>query len=110
MDCSPPGSCVYDLSWQEHCSELPLPTPWDLYNSVIKPMSPVSLALAGGFFTTEPQIYGQIIIKYFAKLLQLTTHVIFIMKCTSLKEIYTNQYVLRQRLPTLPQLYDQTVK
>ena len=110
MDCSPLGSSVHDLSWQEHCSELPFPIPGDLYNPVIKPMSPVSPALAGGFFTTEPLIYGQIIIKYFTEFPQLTTYVIFIMLFPSLKEIYTNHYVMRQRLPTLPQLYDQIVK
>ena len=35
---------------QEYCNELPFP-PGDLLNPGIKPMSP---ALAGGFFTTEP--------------------------------------------------------
>ena len=39
---------------KEHWSGLPFPTPKDLPHSVIKPASPVSLALAGGFFTTEP--------------------------------------------------------
>ena len=34
---------------------LPFPTPEDLPDSGIKPVSPVSPALAGGFFTTKPQ-------------------------------------------------------
>ena len=34
---------------QEHLSGLPFPSPWDLPNSGIKPISP---ALAGKFFTT----------------------------------------------------------
>ena len=89
MDCSPPGSSVHDLSWQEHCSELPFPIPGDLYNPVIKPMSPVSPALAGGFFTTEPLIYGQIIIKYFTEFPQLTTYVIFIMLFKVFNALYS---------------------
>ena len=36
---------------QEYWRRLPFPTPWDLPNPGIRPMSP---ALAGGFFTTEP--------------------------------------------------------
>ena len=38
---------------QEYCSGLPFPTPGDLPNPGIKP---VILALAGGFFTTEPPV------------------------------------------------------
>ena len=36
---------------QEYWSGLPFPSPGDLPNPGIKPMSP---ALAGGFFTSEP--------------------------------------------------------
>ena len=36
---------------QEYCCGLSFPSPGDLPNPGIKPMSPV---LAGGFFTTEP--------------------------------------------------------
>ena len=39
------------LSREEYCSGLPFPSPGDLPNPWIKPMSP---ALAGRFFTTEP--------------------------------------------------------
>ena len=39
---------------QEHWSGLPFPPPGDLPNPGIKPMSPASPALSGGFFTTEP--------------------------------------------------------
>jgi len=39
---------------QEYWSVLSFPPPGDLPNSGIKPSSPVSPALAGGFFTTEP--------------------------------------------------------
>ena len=38
---------------QEYWSGLPCPPPSDLPNPGIKPKSPASLALAGGFFTTE---------------------------------------------------------
>ena len=39
------------FSRQEYWHGLPFPSPGDLPDSGIKPMSP---ALAGGFFTTEP--------------------------------------------------------
>ena len=39
---------------QEYSSGLPFPSPGDLPNPGIKLTSPVSPALAGGFFTTEP--------------------------------------------------------
>ena len=54
MDCSPPGSSVHRFSRQEYWSGLPFPSPGDLPHPGIKPASPASLALAGGFFTTEP--------------------------------------------------------
>ena len=41
-----------ELSRQEHWSGLPFPTPGDLFDPGIKPVSLVSPALAGGFFTT----------------------------------------------------------
>ena len=43
-----------EFSRQEYWSRLPLPSPGNLSNSGIEPMSPVSPALAGRFFTTEP--------------------------------------------------------
>ena len=39
---------------QEYWSGLPFPIPGDLPDPGIEPMSPVSPALAGGFFTTVP--------------------------------------------------------
>ena len=42
------------FSRQEYWNRLPFPTPGDLSNPGIKPMSSVFSALAGGFFTTEP--------------------------------------------------------
>ena len=39
---------------QEYWSGLPFPTPEDLPDPGIKPLSPASSALAGRFFTTEP--------------------------------------------------------
>ena len=42
------------LSRQEHWSGLPCLSPGDLPDPGIEPGSPVSPALAGGFFTTEP--------------------------------------------------------
>ena len=42
------------FSSQEYWSGLPCPPPGDLRDPGIEPMSLKSLALAGGFFTTEP--------------------------------------------------------
>ena len=39
---------------QEYCSGLPFPSPRDLPNPEIQPVFPVSPALLGRFFTTEP--------------------------------------------------------
>ena len=40
---------------QEYWSGWPFPSPGDLHDPGIQPMSPESPALASGFFTTEPQ-------------------------------------------------------
>ena len=42
------------FSRQEYWSGLPLPPPEDLPNPGIKPLSPLSPAMAGRFFTTAP--------------------------------------------------------
>ena len=46
--------CQWDFPWQKYWSGLPFPSPGCLPNPRIKPTSPVSPALAGRFFTTEP--------------------------------------------------------
>ena len=43
-----------EFSRQQYWNGLPFPTPGDLPNPAIEPASPVSPALAGGFFTTMP--------------------------------------------------------
>ena len=52
MDCSPPGSSVWD-SPGKNWSGLPCPPPGDLPDPEIEPASLTSPALAGGFFTTS---------------------------------------------------------
>ena len=52
IGCSPPGSFVYGIFQQECWSGLPRPTPGDLSDQGIQLMFP---ALAGRFFTAEPQ-------------------------------------------------------
>ena len=52
MDCSLHVPLSMGLSRQESWSGLPFPTPRDLPNSWIEPLSLLSPALAGGFFTT----------------------------------------------------------
>ena len=49
-----PGSSRMGLPSQEYWNGLPFPTPGDLLDPGIEPESPASLALTGGFFTTEP--------------------------------------------------------
>ena len=51
MDYSPLSSSCLEFSRQEYWSGLPFPFPGDLPHLEIEPMSP---ALAGRFFTTEP--------------------------------------------------------
>ena len=54
MDCSPPGSFVCGVLQVRILEWLPFPSPVDVHNPGIKPMSLVSSPLAGGFFTTVP--------------------------------------------------------
>ena len=51
MKCILPGSSVHGIFRQEYWSGLPFPSPGDLPDRGIGPVSP---ALAGGFFTTKP--------------------------------------------------------
>ena len=51
IDCSLPG---FSLSMDFSRSCLPCPTSGDIPNPGVKPKSPMSPALAGGFFTTVP--------------------------------------------------------
>ena len=51
MQCSPPGSSVHGILQAETLECLPRPSPGDLPNLGIKPVSPT---LAGRFFTSEP--------------------------------------------------------
>ena len=52
VDCQSPLSMGF--SRQEYWSGLPFPSPGDLPNPGTEPVSPVSPALAGRFFTAEP--------------------------------------------------------
>ena len=53
MDCSLPGSSVHGISRQDYWSGLPFTSPENLPDGWIEPMSFMSPALAGGFFTTS---------------------------------------------------------
>ena len=54
MDCSMPGSPVHEIFQARILEWVAFPTPGDLLDPGIEPASPVSLALAGRFFTTAP--------------------------------------------------------
>ena len=51
MDCSPGGFSAHEIF--RHCSGLPFPPSGDLLDPEIRPESPASPALVGGFFTIE---------------------------------------------------------
>ena len=53
MDCSLPGSFVLGILQARILKWIAMPSPEDLPNSGIKPVSPMSPALAGAFFTTS---------------------------------------------------------
>ena len=53
MDCSPPGSSVHGILRARILEWVTMPPPGDLPNPGIEPMSLMSPALAGGFFTTS---------------------------------------------------------
>ena len=50
MDCSPPGFSVHGILQARILEWIAMPSPGDLPD----PGSPMSPALAGGFFTAEP--------------------------------------------------------
>ena len=52
MDYSLPGSTGFPR--QEYWNGLPFPSPGDLPDPGIEPVSPESPVLTGGFFTTKP--------------------------------------------------------
>ena len=54
MDCSLPGPSAIELSSQDYWSGMSFPSPGDLSDPGIKPMSLRSPALAGRFFTYCP--------------------------------------------------------
>ena len=54
MDCSRPAPLSMEFSKQEYWTGLPFPPPGDLPHPGIKTATPMSVALAGRFFTTEP--------------------------------------------------------
>ena len=54
MDYSPPGSSVQRIFQSRYLNELLFPTPGNLPNPGIEPVTPVSPASAGEFCTAEP--------------------------------------------------------
>ena len=53
MDCSPAGSSVREIFQARYWSRLPFPSPWDLPDPGIEPMSLGSPTLTGRFFTSR---------------------------------------------------------
>ena len=53
MDCSPPGSSVHRILQARTLEWVSIPSAEDLPNPGMKPWSPASPELTGGFFTTS---------------------------------------------------------
>ena len=53
MDCSLPGSSVHGIFQARILEQVAISSPGDRPNPGVKPVSPASPALAGGFFTTS---------------------------------------------------------
>ena len=53
MDCSLPGFSVHGILQQEYWSGLPCPSPGNLSDAGVEPVSLMSPALADRFFTTS---------------------------------------------------------
>ena len=62
MDCSLPGSSVHGICQAIILAWLPFPSPGDLPDPGTEPLSLVSLALAGGFFTSLISFKGFMVI------------------------------------------------
>ena len=82
------ASLSMEFSREEYSSELPFPTPGALPNPWIEPTSPVSPALAGGFFTTAPPgkpkyIKSDFFLGYFMS-------TIYINKTSNIKYLFKN--------------------
>ena len=60
MDCSPLGSSVHGISQARILEQAAISFPGDLHNPGIKPVSP---ALVGGYFTTEPSLIRNYFLK-----------------------------------------------
>ena len=71
MDCSLPGSSIHGIFQARILDGVPFPTPGDLPNSGLEPVSLASSALADGFFITsaiwEAQIFTSIYLSFQAK-------------------------------------------
>ena len=74
MDCAHQDPLSMEFPRQEYGSGLPFPSPGDLPDTGIKPASPVSPALAGGFTTEPPVTMGSPhVIIHFSKSIECTT-------------------------------------
>ena len=62
----PHGQALLSMGFsrQEYWTGLPFPSPGDLPNPEIKPVSLVPPAFAGGFFTTEPPGKPMVVTKW----------------------------------------------
>ena len=54
MDCSPSGSSVHGFFQERILEQVALSSTRDIPDLEVESVSPVSLALTDGFFTTEP--------------------------------------------------------
>ena len=89
--------CPWDIFRQEYWSGLPFPSPGDLPDPRIKPMSPAFLVLAGGFFTTKspakPNRYIHIHINVYTQILLL------LLTCFSCVRLCVTPYTAAHQAP-----------
>ena len=87
---APPWTVAYqvplsmEFSRQEYWNGLPFPTPEDCLNPGIKPTSPASPVLAGGFFPMEPPGKPSCLLSF---------HLLFNFKCKNSNENILNRFL-----------------
>ena len=92
MDCSPPGSSVHGILRARILEWVTMPPPGDLPNPGIEPMSLMSPALAGSFFTTAP--LGEPTIQWTLAIWSLVPLPFLNPACTFERSLFMNCWIL----------------
>ena len=99
MDCALTGASVHENFQVRILEWLPFPTPGDLHNPGIGPRSPVSPALASGFFTTKPP--GKPLLgSYPTRIKSLSSHISILFSETSSVSQTSPSQSIREIIPS----------